>query len=155
MRLVLEETILAPRPIVFGVFTDLARAPERIESIASLEVLGGGAVGAGTRFRETRIMFGKEAVEEMEITSFHAPVRYTVEGESCGARFLTDYRFDEDGPGTRVTMTMSTHNATLFAKVMGPLMGLLMGGAMRRAMARDHAALKRAAEELAAETAGA
>ena len=38
MRLVLEETILAPRPIVFGVFTDLARAPERIESIASLEV---------------------------------------------------------------------------------------------------------------------
>ena len=52
-------------------------------------------------------------------------------------------------------MTMSTHNATLFAKVMGPLMGLLMGGAMRRAMARDHAALKRGRRGVAAETAGA
>lgn len=155
MRLVLEETISAPRSIVFGVFTDLQRAPERIESITALEVFGGGDVGAGTRFRETRTMFGKEAVEEMEITSFDAPVRYTVEGESCGARFLTEYRFVDDGPGTRVTMTMTTRNETLFAKVLGPLMGLILGGAMRRAMARDHAALGRAAEALAAERPGA
>lgn len=155
MRLVLEELIAAPRTTVFAVFTDLERAPERIDGITGLEVLGGGAVGAGTRFRETRTMFGKEAVEEMEITSFEAPLRYTVEGESCGARFLTEYRFVEDGPGTRVTMTMTTRNETLFAKVLGPLMGLMMGRAMKRAMAKDHASLGRAAEALAAEATGA
>ena len=46
-------------------------------------------------------MFGKEAVEEMEITSFHAPVRYTVEESPAGRGSSTEYRFDEDGPGTR------------------------------------------------------
>jgi peptide subunit release factor 1 (eRF1) len=150
MRLVLEETIAAPKRTVFDVFTDLGKAPERIEGITKLEVLGGGPVGKGTRFRETRVMFGKEATEEMEITGFEAPDRYTVEGYSCGARFFTEYTFEGGQRETKVTMTMVTKNETLFAKVMGPIMGLMMSGAMKKAMAKDHAELRRACEELAA-----
>lgn len=151
MRLVLEETINAPKRVVFDVFTDLAKASERIESITKLEIVGGGPVGKGTRFRETRIMFGKkEETQEMTIAAFDAPNSYTVEGYACGARFYTVYDFDGGQRETKVTMTVTSRNETLFAKVIGPIMGKLMTGAMKKAMCKDHAELKAVCEQLAA-----
>lgn len=155
MRLVLEETIAAPRRVAFDVFTDLPKAPERIEGITRVELVTSGPVGKGTRFRSTRVMFGKEATEEMEITAFDEPTSFTLEGFSCGARFFTEYRFEGGQRETKVTMTMTSRNESLFAKVVGPVMGVLMGGAMKKAMLKDLAQFKRAAEDVAAAQGGA
>ena len=45
-------------------------------------------------------MFGKEAVEEMEMTEFVPDERYVVEADSCGAHFRTEIRFEDQGAGS-------------------------------------------------------
>ena len=62
-----ERFVTRPVEDVFAVFTDLHRAAERIRGIERLEVLTDGPVGKGTRFRETRIMFRREATEEHRV----------------------------------------------------------------------------------------
>ncbi len=105
----------------FEVFTDLRRAAERVRGIERLELLTEGEVGAGTRFRETRVMFKKEAVEEMEITAFEPPRSMRVEADSCGAHFRTVYRFTPQEQGTLVEMELESQAHSLFAKLMSPL----------------------------------
>lgn len=81
-------TIAAPLARVFALFTDLEHAAQNIAAIQSLELLTPGPMRKGTRFRETRVMFGKQATEEMEVVDFVPGRSYSVAAESCGARYL-------------------------------------------------------------------
>ncbi len=149
MKLVLEETIAAPVQLVFELFTDLNHAAEHIEAITKLEVIGKGPIGKGTRFRSTRVMMGKEATEEMEITAFDPPRSYRMEATAAGTRFATVYKFEGGQRETRVSMETTTEPLSFLAKIMGRLMGKLMVGQMTKAMTADHADLKRTAEAMA------
>ena len=71
----IDKYIEAPREVVFDAALDLHSVAENIRGIEKLEVLTEGPIGLGTRFRETRIMFKKEATEVMEITVFERPSR--------------------------------------------------------------------------------
>ena len=128
--------IAAPISQVFAVFTDFAGAPDRISGIQSLEVLTDGPVGTGTRFRETRVMFGKEATEEMEITAFEPDRSYRVEAESQGCRFETTFDFESVEGGTDVTMVFTGYAQSLLAKLMTPLTWI-MAGATRKLIEAD------------------
>ena len=141
MNLKLSETVDAPVERVFEIFADFENASHRIDGIERIEVLTDGAVGKGTRFRETRIMFGKETTEEMEITQFSPNESYLVEAESCGAHFQTDFRFTSEGISTLVEMEISSRPITLFAKLMSPL-GFLMAGTMKKCLLDDMKQLK-------------
>lgn len=55
-----------------------------------IELLTDLPVGEGTRFKETRIMFKREATEEMEFVEFDAPNVYTLGSYSCGCEFRMD-----------------------------------------------------------------
>jgi hypothetical protein len=129
--------INAAQERVFDVFTDLRNAPGRIKSIIRMEVIGDGVVGKGTRFRETRKMFGKEATETMEITRFDPPRAYTVEANSCGMHYVSQFDFKADGTATVVTMTFGGTPQTFFAKVMGKIMGKRMAEMCRKAVEKD------------------
>jgi len=141
-KLIVSTQVAGPLDAVFAVFTDLAKASERIPEITALELLTDGPVGKGTRWRETRLMFKKEAVEEMEITSFDAPHTYTVEANSHGMRYETLFEFVEEEGGTRVTWTFWSTPLTLGTKIMGPIMGLLFRKVMRKCMQGDLEALR-------------
>ncbi|MFN0011712.1 MAG: SRPBCC family protein [Phycisphaerales bacterium] len=144
--LTIQRTVNAPAQRAFAHFSDLANVPAMIPAIKKLEILTPGPVGKGTRFRETRIMFGKEATETMEITAFEPPRSYTVEGHSCGSLYATTFSFEPAGSAaTLVTMHFSCHAQTLTAKLMIPLSFLLMG-VMRKALESDMDAMKAAAE---------
>ncbi|MEM8933857.1 MAG: SRPBCC family protein, partial [Acidobacteriota bacterium] len=95
----------APVDEVFAVFADFEHAAERIDGIRELDVLTDGPIGAGSRFRETRVMYGKEATEEMEITAFEPDRSYTVECTSHGAHFTSVYTFEPEHGGTNVTLS--------------------------------------------------
>ena len=138
--------VAAPPERVFAVYTDIEQAAERIPGILSVEVLSEGPVGDGFRWRETRKMFGKEATEEMWITGFEPPRRYTVAAESHGMKYATEFAFEPDGEGTRVTWTFEGIPQTFAAKVMGALMAPLFKGAMRKCMLEDLEALRAVAE---------
>jgi uncharacterized protein YndB with AHSA1/START domain len=125
--IIVTRTIPAPPEQVFGLFTDLDAAPERLSQIDAIERLTDGPVGVGTRWKETRTMFGRQATEEMEITEFAPPRAYAVEAESCGTRFRTDFRFSPETQGTRVEMQFVATPVSLFAHIMSPLSGLMKG----------------------------
>lgn len=121
-----SRSIAAPIEAVFAAATDLQSAPERVSGILKLELLTDGPVGAGTRFRETRVMFGREATEEMEIQDFDPPNRYSVRAENHGCLYLSEFRFQEEDSGTLVTFAFEGKGLTTFAKIMMVLTKPLM-----------------------------
>jgi carbon monoxide dehydrogenase subunit G len=149
MRITLTEHIDAPPERVFEFFSDVAAAPERISGIKCVEVLTDGPIGVGTRFRETRIMFGREHTETLEFVAFDPPRSYGIDCESSGVLFVSRFTFEPDRGGTRVTMDMRSKSLTLKARLMTPMM-LLCTGAVKKAMQQDLADIKRAAEAEAA-----
>lgn len=145
-HLTMTRHVNAPVERTFEVFTDLRGSPDRIPEIVSLEVLGEGEIGVGTRFRETRKMYGRNSTEEMEITSFEPGSSYAVECESCGAHFRTEFRFAPSAEGgTDVVLDMEIRPVSLFAKLMSPLSSLMMGS-MTSALGKDMDRLKDSVE---------
>ncbi len=130
---------------VFEVMTDFRAAPQRIPAIKKVEVLTDGPVGKGTRFRETRIMFGREATETMEVTEFDPPHSLTVGGNSCGTIFASRFRFRPSGSGTELEMELTTKPVSMFAKLMSPLAAFMMGP-MKKAMSADIDAIQKVCE---------
>lgn len=142
----LTTKVNAPIERVFDVYSDLRRAPERASGIKSLEVLTEGPVGVGTKFRETRVLFGREATEQMEITEFRRNEMYAVECTSCGTHYRSEFEFRPEGGATLVAMSFDGRPVTKTARILGLVMGALMKGACRRAMEQDLNDLKKAAE---------
>lgn len=144
----MTEHITAPPEVSFEVAADFHNAADNIQGIDSLEVLTDGPIGVGTRFRETRVMFGKKSTEELKITAFDAPHSYVVEGESCGGHYRFEYRFVGDIAGTNVRLNVETRAISLFAKLMTPLAGLMVGP-MKKCIAADLEDVKAVAESKA------
>ena len=132
----IRDTIDAPSEKVFAIFADLEHAQENIDSIIGMEMLTDGPVGKGTRWRETRKMFGKEATEEMWISDWRPGSGYTVDCESCGCSYVTDISFTPSGAGTEVVMSMRVKPLTFLARLMSPL-SLLFAGTFKKCMKKD------------------
>ena len=126
----------APPDKVWHLLSDIEHAADRIEAIQRVEILNEGPVGQGTRFKETRIMFGKEATEEMEITEWNPPTHYTLECESCGAHFKSIVSCKPDHDGTLVEMSMDARPMSFMARLMSPLSALMMKSC-RKAFEKD------------------
>lgn len=113
--------------------------------LVKVEVLSSGSpgpFGVGTRWRETRKMFGREAAEEFEVTAFDHPrhIELLVDGAkgSTGkGSYHFDYRFLPESGGTRVELTGTVDIPGLGFRLFG---GLLIG-TFRKACDRDMQAL--------------
>lgn len=144
-QMTVSKHIDAPQDKVFAVITDLEGARERITGIEKVELLTDGPFGKGTRWRETRIMFKREATEEMEITAWDPPDGYTLGCESCGARYDMALTLVSDGAATSMEWRIETTPITFMARVMSVFSGL-MSGMMKKCMAQDMEDIKAAAE---------
>jgi carbon monoxide dehydrogenase subunit G len=129
-------SINATPQAVFAACTDFANAPERVKGIVRVEMLTDGPVGLGTKFKETRIMFKREATETMEVTAYEPPHRVQLSANSCGAEFHSEFKITPEGNGSRVDVTMTTKPLSLFAKLMSPL-SFLMVGTMKKCLQDD------------------
>lgn len=117
-----KRQVAAPRAKVFALAADFANVASTVKAIDKVEMLTDGPVGVGTRFRETRTVFGRSASEEMTVSAFDPPRSYTVTAESHGARYETVFTFSEKDGGTEVEMRFGAEPLTLMAKVMSVLM---------------------------------
>ena len=135
----------APLEMVFELLSDLEHAEENIRGIEKLELLAPGPVGAGSRFRETRMMFGTASTEEMDVTAFDPPHGYTVECESCGAQCRADYHLVSDIAGTHVRLDFIVRPISLLAKLVSPFSRLMLRP-MKKMMEADLDDLKAIAE---------
>ena len=125
-HVVVERTIAAPPERVFAVASDIHRWAQIVPAIERVEVLTPGPMAVGTRFRETRRMMGREATEEMTVTSFDPPRGYTLGAQSHGCRYRTELRFEPAGAGTRMVFDFGAEPLTFAAKAMMLLMKPMM-----------------------------
>ena len=138
--------IAAPQQAVWERITDIERAHERIPAIKRIEILSPQRHGLGLRWRETRIMFGKEATEVMEITEWRPPHEYVTSAQSHGSDYRCTLRVEPTAEGSTLSFHFTATPLTLAARVMGMLMGPLMRGAIAKALQGDLNAIKAACE---------
>jgi len=134
---------------VFALATDFENAARRLRGIKKLELLSDGPLGVGTRFRETRVMFNREATEEMEVTAFDPPRSYEVGCESHGCRYHSVLTFTPVGSGTEIEMRFQATPLTLAAKMMAVALQPMLSSVVK-CLEDDLEDLKAAAEGEAA-----
>ncbi len=146
MKISSSITIKASISDVFDVFTDLNKTPERVSEIKSLEVLEGPEkLAVGTKWKETRKVFGKEETETMWVSELKKNESYTVDAESHGSKYRSVITFKEVDGGTEVTWTFTGTPQTFGAKVMS-IMFIFFAGATKKLVDKDLEDLKKACE---------
>jgi uncharacterized protein YndB with AHSA1/START domain len=145
IRFELTETIAAPPERVFAIMTDIPAAAHWMPGFVRIERLTGGEFGPGTRFRETRKMYGHEATEEFEVVAMEPPRALELhvdgtKGSSKRGLYRFRYRLEPDaaGAGTRVVLAGELTGLNRLME----LLGRLMAGTFKKACAKDLAAMK-------------
>lgn len=134
--------IHAPPASVWAAMTDIEHCAGRIPAIKEIVMLTPGPVGLGTRWRETRLMFGRDATETMEIYEWQPGVAYTAGATNCGCEYRATLRCKPHGQITILASEFNAKPLTLFAKFMGAVMMPFMKNAMRKALRGDLDAIK-------------
>ena len=137
--------IQAPADDIFRRILAVETWPDYIRDIKKIEVLTPGPVGLGTRFRETRLMFGQDATEDMEIAEIDPPKYILLTAESHGTRYRAEHILTPDSGGTRVELIFGGQPVSLGAKLMSWLSWLL-SNSIKTALAKDLQDLKAACE---------
>jgi hypothetical protein len=145
MRIVVETEIQAAPEIVYDTVTDVRNWPRFITAIESIELVGATGIAPGTRFRETRTMFGRKATEEMTIRVLDRPRLFSHTAESHGSRYLGEHRITPTARGARLSVLFEGRPARLSAWLLLPL-GLLFAGTVRRHLAGDLEDVRKEAE---------
>ncbi len=147
-EIVLSRDVGAASERVWNVMTDLERAPEVLSAVDRIERMDDHAdFGVGTRWRETRTLFGKQATEELEVTSVQQGRSYTVEADSRGAHYRSTMRVEPLGPDrSRLHLTFGAEPGSLLGRIFSAAIGRLFAGATRKALQGDLDDIAAAAE---------
>jgi carbon monoxide dehydrogenase subunit G len=94
--------------------------PRFVPAILLCEMVGDGGFGAGTRLRETRTVFGKEATAEVEVSRYDVNKCFAVKSEAHGIFGEYVYEFDQEGYGTRLRITANAR-VTGLLKILSPI----------------------------------
>jgi hypothetical protein len=100
----LSEWISRSPKDVFDFITTSDNAPRVVSSVRSMVKLTEGPVRVGTRYRETRLMDGKEQQAELEVVVYEPDQKYAVKNVTEGIETVYRYTFHPESNGTRVDL---------------------------------------------------
>jgi uncharacterized protein YndB with AHSA1/START domain len=100
----MSERIARPPQDVFDFITTSDNAPRVVPSVKSMVKLTEGPVGLGTRYRETRMMDGKEHQAELEVVGYEPNRGYAMKNVTEGIETVYRYTFHPEADGTRVDL---------------------------------------------------
>ncbi|MDR9452166.1 MAG: SRPBCC family protein [Acidimicrobiia bacterium] len=147
-ELKVERFVKAPAEIVWRVITDIDGATQRISGINRIESLDQkNEFGIGTRWRETRTMFGREATEVMEVTEIEEGRSYVTEAHNKAARYVSTMWVEPADGGSTVGMSFFGEPQGTIAKVFAGIVGRFFEGGTRKAMEQDLIDVAAAAED--------
>ena len=132
-RIAITRRIDAPADAVFSAVSDIRRFSEALPHVVKFEFLTEQKTGVGTRFRETRLMGGKEAETELEVTEFVENERVRLVADSHGTIWDTTFTVEAGDGATKLDMVMDARAHKLLPKLMNPL----VMGMIRKAVERD------------------
>lgn len=130
--------IKAPIDLVFQMISDIVRFSEAIPHITNIEFLSEVQSGVGTRFRETRLMGGKEATTELEITEFKENELVRFVSDTNGTIWDTMMSVQELSGATQLNMKMDAKAYRFMSKVMN----VMIKGMVQKALEADMDSLK-------------
>jgi uncharacterized protein YndB with AHSA1/START domain len=139
----LEEVFAAAPQQVFEALTNLEGAAGWMPNVVRIEKLTEGAFGIGTRWREIRRLFGREAREEFEVKGFepHRALELHVDGTRGTSKrgyYRFHYTLDRVDGGTRLKLTGEVGGMGS----LGDLIGRLFAGSYRSAILKDLQAMR-------------
>ena len=105
---------------VFDFITASENAPKVVSSVVSMVKLTEGPVGVGTRYRETRLMNGKENFAELEVVAYEPYRQYAMKNVTEGIETIYHYNFQPEKDGTRIDLVCEV-KASGVKKLMLPM----------------------------------
>jgi len=151
MKVSTEIFIEASLESVWNAITNIEHSQDMITGIIGLEVLNQPEKQLiGLTWKETRLMFGKEATETMWITDSVSQQFYRTRAESHGSIYISELAVQAKDNGTVLTMSFSGKGQTLLMKILSVLMTPLMKGSMIKMLDKDLADIKQFVENKAA-----
>ena len=120
-RTTVIRSIQAPIDKVFRTVADIREFSQVVPHIVNVEFLSETQYGLGTRFRETRVMKGREAATDLEVTEFVEDERVRLVADSHGTIWDTVFSVQKDGEAVTLTMVMDARPYKLLQKIMVPL----------------------------------
>lgn len=146
MTITVSEEIDAPREKIWNLITDIDTWADTIDGITSIDVIHKPESGVvGLKWKETRVLFGKEAVETMWITAAEPNRWYETRAENHGAIYSTRLSLEESNNKVVLTMTFSVKPTTIASKLMS-VIGSLFNGTMRKLIQKDLTDIRHVAE---------
>lgn len=137
-KITITETINAPVELVFKTVADIRNFSKAVPDIVDVEFLTDKKSGVGTRFKETRMMNGREAVEELEVTEYAENDHIRLVADSHGTVWDSLFTVQESGEQTALTLVMKARAYKFLPKLMNPLMTYFI----KKAIANDMSAVK-------------
>ena len=133
-----EIAINATPERVWELVTDISEYQEMLSGVTEVEQLDSlPEFGVGTKWRETRKMFGKEATEEMTVTAMEPGASYTTEAASHGAKYVSVISIVATESGCTLGMSFRGEPTNIFASIMAKTVGRLFEGVTRNALQKD------------------
>lgn len=147
MEIEVEHTTTASPAAVWSVVTDLAGSAATLSGVTSVERLDDGdAFAVGTRWRETRVLFGKEATEELVVTDVDEGRSYTVEADNRGTHYTSQLFVEPTDGGSTVRMTFGAEQSGRVGRLLARTIGKAFEGATRQMLEQDLVDIAAAAE---------
>ena len=138
MKLSVFVEIEKPIEEVWNAIIDFENCSNYIESIIKLEVIDQPIdTLLGFKWKETRVMFGKESSETMWITDYVENEYYQTRAESHGSIYISRLSVEGVGENTKLTMSFTTEAQTFIAKIFSVCLGFMVKGSMRKAVFKD------------------
>jgi carbon monoxide dehydrogenase subunit G len=146
VSITVSEEIDAPREQVWNLITDFDTWSDTISGIVSIDVVDRPESGViGLKWRETRVMFGKEAVETMWITAAEPNRWYETRAENHGAIYTTRLSLEDANDKVVLTMTFSAKATTLVSRLMS-VISFMFNSTLTKMLQKDLQDIRRVAE---------
>lgn len=134
--------IEAPVDLVFDTVADISNFSKAIPHITNVEFLSDIKSGVGTKFRETRVMGGREATTELEVTEYVENEHVRIVSDSHGTIWDTVFRVQQAGDQVELSMAMEANSYKLIAKATY----VFIKGMIQKALEQDMDEVKRYCE---------
>lgn len=149
-RTTASRIIDAPLRAVFQTVSEIERYAAALPHIVGFEYLTAQRAGAGTKFRETRLIDGREQSTELLITELVPDRHVRLVSDQGGALWDTVFTVREVGGQTELVITMDSSPYKLLARLYVPF----ISGVLRLALERDLELVKAHCEGTTQKTAG-
>jgi carbon monoxide dehydrogenase subunit G len=135
---------------VWSVITDIPGSAATLSGVTAVQMLTDIPYGAGTRWKETRRMMGREETVEMWVAESDPHHSTAVKAFHGGADYTTRFTLAGRDGGTDLTVSFAAEmvKPNLFSRIMMALFGRIGMSATRKALAKDLSDIAAKAESL-------